>query len=135
MNTELFQQEGYEFMASAFEVYNEMGNGYTEEVYQESLERELGERKIPFSAQSELPIYYKGVPLRRKFRPDLMIRETILVELKAVSTLTPEHEAQVLNYMKASGKTVGYLVNYGSRDRLQWKRFVRTPKLAEISAN
>ena len=130
MSTEPKQQEGYDFMAAAFEVYNDMGNGYTEDIYQESLELELAERKIPFIAQAELTIHYKGKPLKRKFRPDLIVFEDIVVELKAVSALTSEHEAQLLNYLKATGKPVGYLVNFGCRDKLEWKRFARTRKIS-----
>ena len=135
MNPEPLQQAGYDFMAAAFEVYNEMGNGYTEDIYQESLETELRNRSIPFFAQPELTILYKETPLRRKLRPDLMVYSDIIIELKAATALTPEHEAQILNYLKATGKTVGYLVNFGSKDKLQWKRFIRTPKLVNISAN
>ena len=130
MSTEPMQQEGYDFMAAAFEVYNDMGNGYTEDIYQESLELELTERKIPFVAQAELAIRYKGKPLKRKFKPDLMVFEDIVVELKAVSALTADHEAQLLNYLKATGKPVGYLVNFGCREKLEWKRFARTRKIS-----
>ncbi len=135
MSTEPLQQEGYDFMAAAFEVYNELGNGFTEDIYQESLEEELKERKIPFLAQAELIIRYKGKPLWRKFRPDLIVYTDIVVELKAASALVGEHEAQLLNYLKATGKPVGYLVNFGCREKLEWKRFVRTRKLAPISAD
>lgn len=124
------QQEGYDFMAAAFEVYNDMGNGYTEDIYQEALELELIDRKIHFQAQAELTIHYKGKPLTKKFRPDLMIFTDLVVELKAVSALTSEHEAQLLNYLKATGKPVGYLVNFGCRDKLEWKRFARTRKIS-----
>jgi GxxExxY protein len=124
------QQEGYDFMAAAFEVHNDMDNGYTEDIYQESLELELVDRKIPFVAQTELTIRYKGRPLKRKFKPDLLIFNDIVVELKAVSTLTSEHEAQLLNYLKATGKPVGYLVNFGCREKLEWKRFARTRKIS-----
>ena len=132
MSTEPMQQEGYDFIGAAFEVYNDMGNGYTEDIYQESLELELADRKIPFQSQTELAIHYKGKPLRRKLRPDLIVSENLIVELKAVSALTPEHEAQLLNYLKATGKPVGYLVNFGCREKLEWKRFART---RNISAN
>jgi GxxExxY protein len=124
------QQEGYDLMAAAFEVYNDMGHGYTEDVYQESLELELADRRIPFSAQPELTICYKGRPLRRKFKPDLLVSGEIVVELKAASALTSEHEAQLLNYLKATGKPVGYLVNFGHREKLEWKRFARTRKIS-----
>ena len=130
MNPAPMQQEGYDFMAAAFEVYNDMGNGYTEDIYQEALELELVDRKIPFRAQTELIIYYKGKPLRKKFRPDLMAFEDLVIELKAVSALTSEHEAQLLNYLKATSKPVGYLVNFGCREKLEWKRFARTRKIS-----
>jgi GxxExxY protein len=124
--TEPLHQQGYDFMAAAFEVYNEMGHGFTEDIYQESLEDELTQRSIPFVPQAELTIYYKQRPLRRKLRPDLMVFEDIVVELKAVSGLAPEHEAQLLNYLKAAKKPVGYLVNFGNTGRLEWKRFACT---------
>ncbi|HUL54801.1 MAG TPA: GxxExxY protein [Opitutaceae bacterium] len=130
--TEPLQQQGYDFMAAAFEVYNEMGHGFTEDIYQESLENELADRSIPFVAQSEVPIFYKSRPLRRKLRPDLVVFGDIVVELKAVSALVPEHDAQILNYLKAAKKPVGYLVNFGNTRRLEWKRFART---RAISAN
>ncbi len=126
MNPEPMQQEGYDLMAAAFAVYNDMGNGYTEDIYQESLELELTDRKIGFLAQPELAIHYKGRQLRRRFRPDLVVAADMVVELKAVSALTSEHEAQLLNYLKATGKPVGYLVNFGSKSKLEWKRFART---------
>ena len=130
MNPEPMQQEGYDFMAAAFEVYNDMGNGYTEDIYQEALELELTDRKIPFQSQAELTICYKGRPLKKKFRPDLLIFTDLVVELKAVSSLTSEHEAQLLNYLKATRKPVGYLVNFGCREKLEWKRFARTRKIS-----
>jgi GxxExxY protein len=130
MNTEPMQQEGYDFMAAAFEVYNDMGHGYTEDIYQEALELELTDRKMPFQPQAELTIRYKGKPLKKKFRPDLLVFSDLVVELKAASALTPEHEAQLLNYLKATGKPVGYLVNFGCREKLEWKRFARTRKIS-----
>jgi GxxExxY protein len=120
------QQQGYDFMAVAFDVYNEMGHGFTEDIYQESLEDELGLRSIPYVSQAEVAIYYKNRPLRKKLRPDLVVFADIVVELKAVSAIAPEHEAQLLNYLKAAKKPVGYLVNFGNPSRFEWKRFVHT---------
>lgn len=122
------QQEGYDLMAAAFEVYNEMGPGFTEDIYQEGLEEELSSRKIQFLSQPEIPIFYKQRPLRKKLRPDLLAFENMVVELKAVSQIVREHEAQLLNYLKASRKPVGYLINFGNTERLEWKRYVRTRK-------
>jgi GxxExxY protein len=123
-SSELYQQEGYDFMGAVFDVYNEMGSGFLEEIYHESLELELRARGIPFVSKPTLSIYYKGTLLRKQYYPDLIVIDQILVELKAVRTLSPEHEAQLINYLKATRKRVGYLVNFGSFPRLQWKRLV-----------
>jgi GxxExxY protein len=117
--------DGYALIGACFEVYNEMGNGYLEDVYQESLEMELADRKIPFVAQPKLPIFYKSRPLRKQYEADLLVLDKIIVELKAVKILLPEHEAQLLNYLKATGRRVGYLVNFGAFPKLDWKRRVR----------
>ncbi len=122
-------------MAAAFDVYNEMGHGFTEDIYQEALEDELTDRSIPFVPQQEVPIFYKKRPLRKKLRPDLLVFCEIIVELKAVSRLAPEHEAQLLNYLKAARKPVGYLVNFGNTGRLEWKRLAFTRKSASMSEN
>ncbi|MBI5768194.1 MAG: GxxExxY protein [Verrucomicrobia bacterium] len=116
--------DGYALIGACFEVYNEMGNGYLEDVYQESLEMELTERGIPFITQPKLPIYYKGRLLRKKYEADLLVFDKIIVELKAVKALLPEHEAQLLHYLKATGRRVGYLVNFGAFPKLDWRRRV-----------
>ena len=120
----VLQQEGYDFMAAAFEVYNELGSGFLEDPYQEALELELTDRGIPFVAKPKLPIFYKGRQLRKMYEADLIVSEGVIVELKAVHLLAPEHEAQLINYLKATRKRVGYLVNFGAFPKLQWKRFV-----------
>jgi len=127
MSGKRFQQEGFDLMGAAFEVYNQMGNGYLEEVYQECLEMELASRGILFAPKTELSILYKGRPIRRKYVPDLLVFGELVVELKAVKQLAPEHEAQLLNYLKATGKPAGYLLNFGSPAKLEWKRMVWTP--------
>ena len=111
-------------MSAAFEVYNEKGSGFLEEVYHECLERELTSRKIPWSSKPTLLIYYKGSPLTRFYTPDLIVYTEIVVELKAAKALTSEHEAQLINYLRATRKRVGYLLNFGSFPKLEWKRFV-----------
>ena len=112
-------------IGACFEVYNEMGNGYLEDVYQESLELELHDQKIPFVTKPKLPIFYKGRPLRKLYEADLIVFDRIIIELKAVEALLPEHEAQLLNYLKATGRRVGYLVNFGAFPKLDWRRRVR----------
>ncbi len=117
--------DGYALIGACFDVYNEMGNGYLEDVYQESLEIELTDRGIPFVAQPKLPIYYKGRLLRKHYEADLIVLDKIIVELKAVKTIIPEHEAQLLHYLKSTGRRVGYLVNFGAFPQLDWRRRIR----------
>ena len=118
----MFRDEGYQFMGAAFEVYNELGYGMAEEIYQQSLEIERGLRNIPFLTKQELDVFYKGHKLTTCYKPDLVVFGGIVVELKAVTELLPEHEAQLFNYMRVSRRAVGYLVNFGHKGELQWKR-------------
>lgn len=120
----MFKQEGYDFMAAALEVYNEIGYGMAEEIYQQSLEIELSLRQIPFLTKQELEVYYKGRKLMICYRPDLLVFGGIVVELKAVTELLPEHDAQVFNNMRVSRMAVGYLINFGHKGDLQWKQFI-----------
>ena len=111
-------------MAAAFEVYNEIGYGMAEEIYQQSLEIELSLRNIPFLTKQELEVFYKGRKLATCYKPDLLVFAGIVVELKAVTELLPEHEAQLFNYLRISRIQVGYLLNFGHKGDLQWKRFI-----------
>jgi len=122
----MFKQEGYALMAVAFDVYNELGNGFLEEVYQECMLLELEKKGMPFISQPELNIIYKGVKLNKFYRPDIYVCDGIIVELKAVKVINEEHMAQLMNYLKATEKPVGYLINFGSHEKLEWKRIIRT---------
>ncbi len=117
-------QEGYELMGAAFEVHNIQGGGLLEEIYQQSLEMELDLRSIPFRRKQELSVHYKGRKLEKKYEPDLVVFEKIVVELKAVATLCPGHEAQTINYMRITKQPIGYLINFGPIGKLQYKRFI-----------
>jgi GxxExxY protein len=121
---DLFKQEGYELVGAAMEVYNVMGAGYLEDVYQECLERELKLRAIPFERQPKLSLFYKGEQLSQYYRPDLYVYSGIVVELKALKRLGNDEMAQILNYLKGAEKQVGYLLNFGATKELEWKRFV-----------
>jgi GxxExxY protein len=120
----LFKNEGYELMGAAFEVYNELGSGYAEEVYQEAMELELSARRIPFVSKPRLPIHFKGQALRSHHEADLLVHSTLLVELKAKRVLAPEDDAQLLSTLKAARLRVGYLLNFGAVPKLQWHRRV-----------
>jgi GxxExxY protein len=106
-------------------VYNDMGCGFLEAVYQECLELELGFRAIPFQAQAQLRLSCKGHPLKQIYLPDSVCFEKIILEIKAVSALADEHRAQVHNYLKATGYRLGLLVNFGHYPKLEYERIVR----------
>ncbi len=123
-NTEYLGKEGYSLMGAAFEVYRELGHGLAEEIYQESLELELGLRSIVFSSKSELSVYYKRHKLQKKYVPDLLVSEEIVTELKSAKEIVPDHESQLINYMRITEKAVGYLINFGRPGAVEWKRFI-----------
>jgi GxxExxY protein len=120
----IFQDETFAVLGAAIEVHKELGSGFLEGVYQEALEIELADRKIPFEPRKSLAICYKGKPIRKAYEADVVCFEKIIVELKALDRLSGKEEAQILNYLKASGMRVGLLINFGSCGRLEWKRFV-----------
>jgi GxxExxY protein len=110
----IYQEECYQIQGAIFEVYREKGCGFLEAVYQECLEKEFALSSIPFVAQQELQLTYKGQPLRQTYQPDFICYGKIIVELKAVKEIAPEHKAQVINYLKATGFKLALLVNFGS---------------------
>lgn len=120
----MLEDEGYRLMGAAFEVYNQLGHGLAEEVYQQSLEVELALRDIPFQSKCELSVFYKDNKLETTYQPDLFVYRAIVVEWKAVKELISEHEAQLFNYMRIARQPVGYLINFGRKGELEWKRFI-----------
>ena len=105
------------------EVHKELGCGFLEGVYQEALGREFGLQRIPNKAQPIIDILYKGVLLEKKYQPDFVCYKEIIVEIKAISSLSGIEEAQLINYLKATELKVGLLINFGSKS-LEYKRFV-----------
>ncbi len=123
MSDLIYKEEAYELIGACMEVHKQLGNGFLEQVYQEALELELKDRNIPFQREAKLSIEYKGQILKKYYIADFICFGRIILELKALSDLTSEHESQVLNYLKATDLKLGLLINFGSR-RLQYKRFV-----------
>ncbi len=121
----ILKDEVFAIIGAAIEVHRELGPGFLEAVYQEALEIELASRKIPFESRKTLTIAYKGRPLKKEYEADLVCYGQIIVELKALDRLSGKEEAQILNYLKATGLRVGLLINFGSHGKLEWKRFVR----------
>ena len=121
----VYLEEVYELIGACYEVYNELGCGMVEDRYHEALVLELCYRGRPFVSKPKLPIYYKGVLLSKKYEPDIVSYEKIIMELKAVTALNDDHRAQVHNYLKASKFKVGLLVNFGKAGDLEYERIVR----------
>ena len=120
-------------MGACFEVYKEKGCGFLEPVYQECLEIELRMQGIPFDAQKQLSLAYKGHPLTKSLVPDFFCFDQVILEIKAVSALTDEHRAQVLNYLSAINIEVGLLVNFGHYPKLEYERIINQRKRRRTS--
>ena len=119
----LYRDEVYAIQGALFDVYKTMGNMWGEEVYQQCLEKELALRKIPFEAKKELPIFYKGEKIEKKYIPDVFCFGKIILELKAVGALADEHRRQILNYLRMTKCKLGLLINFGSYPRVTIERF------------
>ena len=107
-------------------IHKELGSGFLESVYDEAMVIESTKRKIPHETQIQIPIYYKGQKLNKKFVADYVGYSKIIVELKCIPQLSKIEEAQIINYLKATGMKVGLLINFGSHGKLEWKRYIRT---------
>jgi GxxExxY protein len=122
----LLKDETYKTIGACFEVYKEKGCGFLEPVYQECLEIEMNLQGIPFQAQERVVLEYKGHSLKHTYEPDFICHGKVVVEIKAISQLTDEHRAQLLNYLNATGHNVGLLVNFGHYPKLEYQRMIHT---------
>ena len=113
----------HEIIGAAMEVHATLGPGFLESVYQEALAIELLSRGMPFEEKKCLDVYYKGIKLEKHFEADFVCDNKVIVEIKALTTITTDHQSQVLNYLKATGIKVGLLINFGSKS-LEHKRMV-----------
>jgi len=120
----LYGKEAFEIIGAAMEVHRILGHGFLESVYQESLAIELKNRNVLFEREKLLKINYKGQELQQYYKTDFVCYDKIIVELKALSELNSDHDAQVLNYLKATGLRLGLLINFGTTS-LQYKRLVK----------
>lgn len=113
----------FAIIGAAMQVHRELGHGFLEAVYHEALAKEFVRHSISHEREKELPIHYRGERLAVGYRVDFVCFNQIIVELKALSAMSGTEEAQVINYLKASGHTRGLLLNFGTLS-LQYKRLV-----------
>ena len=113
----------YAVIGAAMEVHRQLGCGFLEAVYQEALALEFTSRSVPHQREVELPVLYKGHRLNTAYRADFICFDAVVVEIKAIVKPSGAEEAQIINYLKATGYKVGLLLNFGS-ESLQYKRFV-----------
>ncbi|MDD7095868.1 MAG: GxxExxY protein [Bacteroidales bacterium] len=119
------KEQSYAINGAAMNVYNALGHGFLEAVYQEALELEFIKRGIPYEREKELKIFYEGKELRQTYKADFVCYGDIIVELKAVAHLDDSHRSQVFNYLKATGFKLGLLYNFGHYNGLEWERKIR----------
>jgi len=122
----IYRDECYVINGACMEVYKHLGHGFLESVYQECLEIEFRRRSIPFSSQKPLRLCYQGQVLKQTYKPDFICYDKIIVELKAISKLSDEHTAQVMNYLKSTGYQLGILYNFGHYPLLE---IIRIPNI------
>ena len=122
----LYKEEVYDIIGAAMEVHSVLGAGFLESVYEEAMVIESRKRKIPHETQVRLPIYYKGEKLDKEFVADYIGYGKVIAEFKCIPRLANVEEAQIINYLKATGLEVGLLINFGSHGKLEWRRYARS---------
>ena len=120
----IYKEESYKIIGAAIEVHTILGPGFLESVYEAAMLEESKLREIPVQSQVKLGVLYKNEPLSAHFIADLVAYGKIIVEYKAAKRLTEIDDAQVINYLKATGMRLGILINFASYGKLQWKRLV-----------
>jgi len=123
----IFKDEVYQIVGVAMEVSNELGCGFLEAVYQEALEIEFDERRIPYVPQKRIKISYKGRMFNKEYIADFLCHDQIVLEIKAIKAITGIEEAQMLNYLKATNLPLGLIINLGA-PQLEWKRYANTKR-------
>jgi GxxExxY protein len=120
----IYADLSFKIMECAFEVHNELGPGFTEDIYEQAMALELEGRGIQYIRQKPMEVNYKNIPIG-VYRFDLVVEDKVILELKAVSALNELHKQQLLSYLKASHLQLGILINFGGR-KVESSRVVHT---------
>lgn len=123
MDKLIYKEEAYKIIGCCMEVHNELGRGFSEIIYADALEIEFINNNIEYSREKKFNINYKGNILPHYYRADFVVFNKIILEIKAISTLTNSHNKQTINYLASSKLKLGVLVNFGE-DSLKYKRIV-----------
>lgn len=119
----VYKDEVYRIVGAAMEVHKVLGRGFLEAVYPEALEIELRLRAVPFESRKQLHLSYKDNPLQQTYQADFLAYDKIIIEIKALDKLIPQHTAQVINYLRATRLKLGILINFGEKS-LTWERII-----------
>ncbi len=124
ISSEMYDKDKtYSIIGSAMQVHQTLGSGFLEAVYSDAMELELKRRNVPYEREKAIKILYNKIILPHQYVADFVCYDSIIVELKAVEQLTKIHEAQLLNYLKATNLRIGLLINFGEMS-LKFKRMV-----------
>ena len=123
----LHEELTYKILEACFEVSKELGSGFLESIYQNALLIALQDKGIKVISQYPLRVVFRNQDVGNYYA-DFFVEDKVILETKAVTALTPEHQAQVINYLKATGINVGLLVNFG-KSKLEYKRLERNPRV------
>jgi GxxExxY protein len=123
MNDLIYKELVYEVVGLCFEIHNFLGPGFAEVVYKDALEYELNKVSMSFKREKEYTVIYKGIILPHKFYADFVVEDQIILEIKAVKTLSDEFYAQTINYLKVSGLKLGLVISFGEKS-LMYKRVI-----------
>ncbi len=119
----LHKELAYEIVGCAYEVYNKLGYGFLEKVYENAFVVALKEAGLEFKTQFPIKIHFHDVCVG-EYYTDIIVEDKVIIELKSVKTIAPEHKAQLLNYLTATGIRLGLLINFGPKE-LEYKRIIK----------
>lgn len=119
----LFKEESYLIIGKCMEIHRTLGMGFKEAVYKDAMELEFADAVIPFNREQRYNIHYKGISLRHSYIADFVVFDSIILEVKAASSIINQFTTQTINYLKASGLRLGIIINSGESS-LKYKRVV-----------